>query len=87
MRKDTPQHPEVLKEVERLKIYFETTPILLKEWREGCMYVKDIPEFIRLELKAAETFNPNHPFNPPLRRLQQFEKAVQNQLNVVPATE
>lgn len=64
------QHPEVLKEVTRLKEYFETTPILIKEWHEGCMHVKDIPEFIKLELNAAETFNPKHPFNPPLKRLQ-----------------
>jgi hypothetical protein len=84
MQKDAPQHPEVLKEVARLKEYFETTPILIKEWREGCMIVKDIPEFIRLELNAAVTFNPKHPFNPPLKRLQQLEQTVRNQLNIVP---
>lgn len=77
--KQIPQHPEVLKEVERLQHFFETTPILLREWREGCMIVKDIPAFIRLELNAARTFNPAHYFNPPVRRLQQLEKAIQNQ--------
>jgi hypothetical protein len=84
MRKDVPQHPEVLQEVARLKEYFETTPILIKEWREGCMVVKDIPEFIRLELNAAATFNPSHPFNPPLKRLLQLEQTIRNQLNIVP---
>ena len=84
MQKDTPQHPEVLKEVQRLKEYFETTPILIKEWREGCMVVKDIPAFIKLELNAAATFNPKHPFNPPLRRLQQLEQTIKNQLNITP---
>ncbi|MBT2561335.1 hypothetical protein J7E50_10875 [Pedobacter sp. ISL-68] len=84
MQKDTPQHPEVLQEVARLKEYFDTTPILIKEWRQGCMVVKDIPEFIKLELNAAATFNPKHPFNPPLRRLQQLEQSIRNQLNAVP---
>ena len=84
MQKDLPQHPEVVKELARLKEYFETTPILLKEWREGCMVVKDIPEFIRLELNAAATFNPKHPFNPPLKRLQQLEQTIRMQLNIVP---
>ena len=49
------------------------------------MLVKDIPEFIKLELNAALTFNPNHPFNPLLKRLQQLEKAIQNQLTMTPA--
>jgi|GEM_PF-1576457 len=77
--KQVPQHPEVLQEVERLRHFFETTPILLREWRNGCMIVKDIPAFIRLELNAARTFNPSHYFNPPLRRLQLLEQAIRNQ--------
>ena len=48
------------------------------------MVVKDIPEFIRLELNAAATFNPKHPFNPPLKRLQQLEQTIRTQLNIVP---
>lgn len=84
MQKDPSQHPEVLKEIIRLKEYFDTTPILIKEWWEGCMIVKDIPEFIRLELNAAATFNPKHPFNPPLKRLQQLEQSIRDQLNIVP---
>ena len=79
MIKVLPQHPDVLKEAERLQLFFETNPILIKEWREGCMYVKDIPEFIKLELNAARTFNPAHFFNPPLNRLKQLEQAVLNQ--------
>lgn len=79
MIKQLPQHPEVLKETDRLQHFFETNPILIREWREGCMLVKDIPEFISLELHAARTFNPSHYFNPPLRRLQQLEKAIANQ--------
>lgn len=81
MQKEQKQHPEVLAEVARLRHFFETTPILLKEWKEGAMLVKDIPEFIKLQLHAAETFNPKHWFNPPLKRLQQLEQAVKNQLN------
>lgn len=84
MQKDMKQDSAILAEVERLKKYFETTPILIKEWREGCMLVRDIPTFIKMELVAAAAFNPNHPFNPPLKRLQQFEKAVQNQLTIAP---
>jgi len=87
MQKDTPQHSEVLAEVARLKHFFETTPILLKEWREGAMIVRNIPEFIKLELHAATHFNPKHPFNPPLKRLQQFEKAVRNQITTLPEVE
>lgn len=79
MIKVLPQHPEVLQEVERLKHFFETNPILIKEWREGCIIVKNIPEFIRLELNAARTFNPAHFFNPPLNRLKQLEQAILNQ--------
>ncbi len=79
MLKQTPQHPEVLKEADRLQQFFETNPILIPEWREGCMLIKDIPEFIKLQLHAARTFNPVHYFNPPLRRLQQLEKAIKNQ--------
>lgn len=81
MQKEIPQHPEVLAEVARLKEFFETTPILLKEWKEGCMLVKDIPEFISLELHAATHFVPRHPFNPPLKRLLQLEQAVRNQIS------
>jgi hypothetical protein len=79
MIKVLPQHPEVLEEVERLQQFFETNPILIKEWEEGCMSVKNIPEFIRLELNAARTFNPAHFFNPPLTRLKQLEQAILNQ--------
>lgn len=79
MIKVVPQHPEVLKEAERLQHFFQTTPILIKEWKEGCMQVKDIPAFIEMELNAARTFNPNHFFNPPLKRLQQLEKAILHQ--------
>ncbi len=86
MQKDLTQHPEVVKEIARLKEYFDTTPILIKEWREGCMIVKDIPEFIKLELNAATTFNPKHPFNPPLKRLQQLEQSIRNQIAIVPVT-
>lgn len=84
MQKVLQQNPEVLKEVARLKEYFETTPILIKDWREGCMYVKDIPAFIKLELNAALTFNPQHPFNPPLKRLLQLEQVIRNQITIVP---
>ena len=79
MIKVVQQHPEVLKEVDRLQVFFETTPILIKEWIEGCMVVKDIPAFIEMELNAARTFNPTHYFNPPLKRLQQLEQAILNQ--------
>jgi hypothetical protein len=79
MIKVLPQHPDVLKEADRLQHFFETNPILLGEWREGCMLIKDIPEFIKLELNAARTFNPGHFFNPPLNRLKQLEQAVLNQ--------
>lgn len=79
MIKQQPQHPEVLKEADRLQHFFETTPILLREWKEGCMYIKNIPEFIAMELHAARTFNPAHYFNPPMRRLQQLEKAILSQ--------
>jgi hypothetical protein len=84
MQQEPLQSAALLAEVARLKNFFDTTPILLKEWREGCMLVKDIPNFIELELNAAKTFNPKHPFNPPLKRLQQFELAVRNQIGVVP---
>lgn len=87
MQKEMPQDPAVIAELARLKTFFETNPILLREWREGCMLVTDIPEFIRLELNAAKTFNPKHPFNPPLKRLQQLEKAIRNQIAMpVPAS-
>jgi hypothetical protein len=79
MIKVVQQHPEVLKEADRLQHFFETTPILIKEWKEGCMVVKDIPTFIEMELNAARTFNPTHYFNPPLKRLQQLEQAILNQ--------
>ena len=82
MIKTLPQHPEVLQEIERLKHFFETNPILIKEWHEGCMVVKNIPEFIKLELNAARTFNPAHFFNPPLSRLKQLEQAILNQANI-----
>jgi hypothetical protein len=87
MIKVTPQHPEVLKEADRLQHFFETNPILLPEWKEGCLHVKDIPAFIQMELAAARAFNPNHFFNPPLKRLQQLEKAILTQTNsaVIPA--
>jgi hypothetical protein len=87
MIKQLPQHPEVLKEADRLQHFFETNPILIREWREGCMLVKDIPEFISLELHAARTFNPSHYFNPPLRRLQQLEKAIVNQVSASASAE
>lgn len=74
------QTPEILEEIKRLQHYFETTPILLKEWKEGCMLVKDIPTFINAQLNAAATFNTAHYFNPPLLRLQQLEQAIKNQL-------
>lgn len=86
MIKQVPQHPEVLKEVERLQHFFETNPILIKEWKDGCMLIKDIPNFIALELHAARTFNPSHYFNPPMRRLQQLEQAILNQTGA-PATQ
>jgi len=79
MIKMIPQHPDVLKEADRLQLFFETNPILIKEWREGCMHIKNIPEFIKLELNAARTFNPMHYFNPPLNRLKQLEQAILNQ--------
>ena len=79
MIKAVPQHPEVLKEADRLQHFFETNPILIKEWRNGCMLVADIPAFIKMELTAARAFNPSHFFNPPLKRLQQLEQAIQNQ--------
>ena len=79
MIKVIPQHPDVLKEADRLQLFFETNPILIKEWREGCMHIKNIPEFIKLELNAARTFNPMHYFNPPLNRLKQLEQAILNQ--------
>jgi len=79
MIKVLPQHPEVLQEADRLQQFFETNPILIKEWREGCMFVRDIPAFIKLELNAARTFNPSHYFNPPLNRLKQLEQAILNQ--------
>lgn len=79
MIKVVPQHPEVLKEADRLQHFFETHPILIKKWKEGCMQVKDIPSFINMELNAARTFNPTHYFNPPLKRLQQLEQAILNQ--------
>lgn len=79
MIKTVPQHPEVLKETERLQLFFETNPILLREWISGCMVIKDIPAFIKMELTAARTFNPSHFFNPPLKRLQQLEQAVLHQ--------
>jgi hypothetical protein len=82
--KTLPQHPEVLTEVARLKTLFETTPILLREWKEGCMVVADIPAFVELELNAALTFNPSHYFNPPLERLRQLEHAVRNQITAGP---
>lgn len=84
MQEKVQQHQEVIKEIERLKEFFETNPILIKEWKEGCLSVKNIPEFIQLELNAARTFNPQHWFNPPLRRLQQLEQAVKNQLEAIP---
>ncbi len=87
MIKQLPQHPEVLKEADRLQHFFETNPILIREWKEGCMLVKDIPEFISLELHAARTFNPSHYFNPPLRRLQQLEKAIVNQVSASASAE
>ena len=86
MIKQIPQHPEVLKEAERLQHFFETHPILINEWIEGCMRVTDIPAFISLELHAARTFNPTHYFNPPLRRLQQLEQAIKNQTGAPVAT-
>jgi hypothetical protein len=82
MIKALPQHPEILQEVERLQHFFETNPILIKEWNEGCMSVKNIPEFIKLELNAARTFNPGHFFNPPLNRLNQLEQAILNQTTI-----
>lgn len=88
MIRQVPQHPEVLKEADRLQHFFETNPILLREWREGCMLVRNIPEFINMELHAARTFNPVHYFNPPLRRLQQLEQAIRNQTGAAaPAAE
>ncbi len=81
MQQSVPQSPEVLNEIERLKVFFETHPILLREWKEGCMMVKDIPQFIQLQLNAAATFNPQHWFNPPLKRLQRLEEAIRNQVS------
>lgn len=82
MIKTIPQHPEVLQEIERLKLFFETNPILIKEWNDECISVKNIPEFIRLELNAAKTFNPAHFFNPPLNRLQRLEQVILNQTTI-----
>jgi hypothetical protein len=79
MIKVLPQHPEVLQETNRLQLFFETNPILIKDWRDGCMFVKDIPSFIKLELNAARTFNPSHFFNPPLNRLKKLEQAILTQ--------
>lgn len=76
------QHPEILKEADRLEHFFQTHPILIKEWKEGCMNVKDIPAFIDMELNAARSFNPGHYFNPPIKRLQQLEQAVLHQTGV-----
>lgn len=87
MIKQVPQHTEVLKEADRLQHFFETNPILLPEWREGCMLVRNIPEFITMELHAARTFNPTHYFNPPLRRLQQLELAIRNQTGIQQAAD
>ncbi|WP_162903030.1 DUF6965 family protein [Taibaiella koreensis] len=53
--------------------------ILIPEWPGGRMVVKNIPEFIRLELNILATFNSCHLFNLPLKRLQQIERAIQNQ--------
>ena len=72
---------DVICQVDELEQYFKTTPILLKEWRSGAIYVPNIPEFIEKELVAARHFNPKHPFNPPLMRLLAFKNAVKNQLN------
>jgi hypothetical protein len=86
MIKVAQQHPEVLKEADRLQHFFQTHPILLPEWKEGCMHIKDIPYFIDMELNAARAFNPAHYFNPPLKRLQQLEQAVLNQIGTpIPA--
>ena len=77
-----PQNAETLLEIERLKLFFETNPILIKEWNDGCTSVKNIPEFIRLELNAARTFNPAHFFNPPLSRLQKLEQVILGQTTI-----
>lgn len=82
MMKVLPQHADVLKEVDRLELFFETNPILIKEWKEGCMTVKNIPEFIKMELNAARTFNPMHFFNPPLNRLKQLELVILHQTEI-----
>ncbi|MFT4061929.1 MAG: hypothetical protein QM642_06190 [Edaphocola sp.] len=79
MQKNTPQHADVIGEVERLKHFFRTTPILIKEWHENGMVVHDIPAFVEAELRAALTFNPTHYFNPPLLRLQLLEQAIRKQ--------
>lgn len=81
MNVNSQQNQEVIEEIKRLNYFFETTPILIREWKEGCMLVRDIPAFIKAQVNAALTFNTTHYFNPPLMRLQQLEQAVKNQIS------
>jgi len=74
------QSKEALDELKRLKEFFETTPILIKEYKTTYFKVSDIPLFINSELVAAASFSSKNSFNPPLSRLQELEKAIRNQI-------
>ena len=83
MATDTKQSKAVTDELVRLKAFFDTTPILIKEWKTSYFVVRDIPLFLEAQFKAASAFSSKADFNPPLSRLLEFEKAVRNQLTSI----
>jgi len=82
MTKEISQSKVILEEIKRLKEFFETTPILIKEYKTSFFTVPDIPFFINSELKSAASFNSKNDFNPPLQRLQDLEVVILNQITV-----
>lgn len=83
MALENKQSKAVIDELARLKTFFDTTPILIKEWKTSYFVVRDIPLFLEAQFQAAYAFSPKADFNPPLTRLQEFEKVVRNQLTSI----
>lgn len=80
---ETKQSKALTDELARLKTFFDTTPILIKEWKTSYFIVQDIPLFLDAPFQAVYAFSAKADFNPPLSRLLEFEKAIRNQLTSI----
>lgn len=67
-------------EVSRLETFFKEPPILIKEYQNGYSVIHDIPRFIEFHLASARANAGNLWFERYIKRLQELEEAIRNQI-------